>query len=524
MDTRIVESMNEFKTAVYRHFDGFTEHIASVQNMAENAAQMAHLRIDHLDKCVKEHTEDMDAIDNNVRKLHQNLKAFTQDNLAMRSELANTRAQLHHAHTFIAKLQDKLKTAKVKAYLGPNFDHPALPPWNTDWPTEPCVNWNDAWGMPAGFQPQVPPPVAPTAPPYVQPTFQAAPVFAPAPVAPAPPAVAPTSHTRLLCMDVPKFSGNTKDQTLEDWVMKMHVYFRHQKVTNNEDCITIALMALEGHPHSYMQEYSMAISKNLQLGTWAEFLSKLKTGYKDLALEKHAQQNLNKVDSKKYTNVCSFAEDFRIWTPKSGYSNVELIARIDCKRLERLVNVMTGAKMANPALAPLTWACYLDYVLQFETKLRKNRNANGMRSHKDSDTMEVNAMRTFTRPRGKEKELNNKQKKWAKAGLCFKCSKHPCLRGKPCRNLVYKGFFKVPQEWLDLAKENKRKRKKKKTVVTMESQDTDSSDCLPPATAPTNIASLQAQIQSMQALLDSQPSVARIQEIMSEKDFLVGNL
>jgi hypothetical protein len=273
-----------------------------------------------------------------------------------------------------------------------------------------------------------------------------------------------------------------------------------------------------------MQEYSMAISKNLQLGTWAEFLSKLETGYKDLAPEKRAQQNLDKVDSKKYTDVRSFAEDFRIWAPKSGYSDVELIARIDRKRSERLVNVMTGAEMANPALAPSTWARYLDYVLQFETKLRENRNTNGMRSNKDSDAMEVDAMRTFTRPRGEEKELNDEQKKWAKAGLCFKCGKHPRLRGKPCRNPVYEGFFKVPQEWLDLAKENEKKREKKKTVATMESQDTDSSDRSPPATAPTNIASLQAQIQSMQALLDSQPLVAQIQEIMSEKDFLVGNL
>jgi hypothetical protein len=469
----------------------------------------------------------MDTIDENVRKLHRNLKAFTQDNSAMWQELANTCAQLQNAHTVIAELQDKLKTAKVEAYLGLNFDQPAPPPRNTDWPTEPPTDWNNAWGMPAGFQPQVPPPAAPVAPQYVQPTFQAAPVFAPAPVAPAAPVApvaAPSSHTCLPRMDVPKFSGNTKDQTLEDWVMKIHVYFRHQKVTNNEDRITIALMALEGHPHLYMQEYSMAISKNLQLGTWAEFLSKLETGYKDLAPEKRAQQNLDKVDSKKYTNVRSFAEDFRIWAPKSSYSNVELIARIDRKRSERLVNVMTGAKMANPTLAPSTWARYLDYVLQFKTKLRKNRNANRMRSHKDSDAMEVDAMRTFTRPHGKEKELNNEQKKWAKAGLCFKCGKHPCLRGKPCRNPVYKGFFKVPQEWLDLAKENEKKREKKKMVATMESQDTDSSDRAPLATAPTNIASLQAQIQSMQALLDSQPLVVQIQEIMLEKDFSVGNL
>jgi hypothetical protein len=363
MDARIAESTNEFKTAVYGRFNGITEHLALVQNMSENSIRTLQDRVNHLARRIEEHTEDMDAIDDNVRKLHQNLKAFTQDNSAMRQELATTWAQLQNAHTVIAELQNKLKTARVELYLGPDFDHPVLPPQNTDWPTEPCVDWNDAWGMPAGFQLQVPPPAAPTAPQYVQPTFQTAPVFALAPVAPiAPvaPVAAPSLHTRLLRMDVPKFSGNTKDQTLEDWVMKMHMYFRHQKVTNDEDRITIALMALEGHPHLYMQEYSMAISKNLQLGMWAEFLSKLETGYKDLAPEKRAQQNLDKVDSKKYTNVRSFAEDFRIWAPKSGYSNVELIARIDCKRLERLVNVMTGAEMANPALAPLTWACYLD--------------------------------------------------------------------------------------------------------------------------------------------------------------------
>jgi hypothetical protein len=58
----------------------------------------------------------------------------------------------------------------------------------------------------------------------------------------------------------------------------------------------------------------------------------------------------------------------------------------------------------------------------------------------------------------------------------------------------------------------------------MESQDVDSPDCSSLATTTTNIASLQAQIQLMQALLNSQPLVAQIQEIMSEKDFLVGNL
>jgi hypothetical protein len=189
MDTCIAESMNKFETAVYGHFNSFTEHIASVQNMAENLAQATHVRVDHLAKCIDEQTKDMDAIDDNVRKVHQNLKAFMQDNSAMRQELATTRAQLQNAHTVIAELQNKLKTARVKSYLGPNFDQPAPPPWNTDWLPEPATDWSNAWGMPASFQPQVPPLAPPAAPQYVQPTFQATPVAAPvaAPVfAPAP--------------------------------------------------------------------------------------------------------------------------------------------------------------------------------------------------------------------------------------------------------------------------------------------------------------------------------------------------
>jgi hypothetical protein len=147
MDARIAELTNEFKTAVYRHFNGITKHLALVQNMLENSIRALHNRVDHLAKRVEEHTEDMDAIDDNTRKLHRNLKAFTQDNLAMQQELATTCAQLQNAHTVIAKLQNKLKTARVESYLGQDFDHPALPPWNTDWPTEPPTDWNNAWGM-----------------------------------------------------------------------------------------------------------------------------------------------------------------------------------------------------------------------------------------------------------------------------------------------------------------------------------------------------------------------------------------
>jgi hypothetical protein len=118
MDACIAKLANKFKMVIYGRFDSITEHLGLVQNMSENSVQALHDCVDHLAKCVDEHTKDMDTIDNNVRKLHRNLKAFTQDNLAMRSELANTRAQLQHAHTVIAKLQNKLKTAKVELYSG----------------------------------------------------------------------------------------------------------------------------------------------------------------------------------------------------------------------------------------------------------------------------------------------------------------------------------------------------------------------------------------------------------------------
>jgi septal ring factor EnvC (AmiA/AmiB activator) len=87
--------MNKFETLVYRRFDGFTEHIASVQNMAENLAQAAHAHVDHLAKRIDKQTKDMDAINDNVQKVHRNLKAFMQDNSAMRQELATTRAHGH---------------------------------------------------------------------------------------------------------------------------------------------------------------------------------------------------------------------------------------------------------------------------------------------------------------------------------------------------------------------------------------------------------------------------------------------
>jgi hypothetical protein len=124
MDTCILESMNKFETTVYRHFNSIMEHLGSVQNMSENLVQALHNCVDHLAKCLNKQIKDMDTIDTNVRQLHKGLKVFTQDNLAMQHELANACTQLQHAHTVIAELQNKLKTAKVELYLGPDFNCP----------------------------------------------------------------------------------------------------------------------------------------------------------------------------------------------------------------------------------------------------------------------------------------------------------------------------------------------------------------------------------------------------------------
>ena len=125
--------------------------------------------------------------------------------------------------------------------------------------------------------------------------------------------------------DPPKFKGKTLDLTVEQWFQKLGIWFRYQNITSEDDKITTALLFLEGGAQSYMDDYAQKAAEGVPLGTWNNFVNRLRSGYRELAPEKSAQQSLEEHCRKSHASLALFAENFRRFAIKSGYSDVELI-------------------------------------------------------------------------------------------------------------------------------------------------------------------------------------------------------
>jgi hypothetical protein len=135
-----------------------------------------------------------------------------------------------------------------------------------------------------------------SAPAPVASTLIFTPHVAPAPVAPTGP-----SQPHLPCIPaLPKFSSNTKDLLLESWLQSIGVWFRYYNMTNNHTRIISALNLLEGGAALFMDEYSKQASIGNTLGTWDNFVKRLETGYWNIAPEKYAQEQLDKICGKKH--------------------------------------------------------------------------------------------------------------------------------------------------------------------------------------------------------------------------------
>lgn len=176
----------------------------------------------------------------------------------------------------------------------------------------------------AGIPPPAPPPTRPPPPSFaLPPPRPPAPPFPPAPPAPlAPPQPAqPTANDRKPKIpDPPKFAGKDKGSklTLDQWLQKMNVWIRYQGFTRDNDKIIAALMFLEEGPLSYMSEYSRLAAEDQDLGTWAQFVARLSTGYRDYSPEKTARAKLEEHCAKKHATLTAFAEQFRLHAHKSG--------------------------------------------------------------------------------------------------------------------------------------------------------------------------------------------------------------
>lgn len=256
-----------------------------------------------------------------------------------------------------------------------------------------------------------------------------------------------SSKSRPKVADPPKYKGNkSSDITLEQWLQKLGVWFRYQGIVLDDDKITTALMYLEGGAHSYMDDYAEKAALGDTLGTWQNFIDRLKSGYRQLSPEKSAQQSLDELCSKQHSSMATFAEGFRLHAVKSGYSDVELIRRIDQQRSREMRMVMTTVAQVNPAQVATTWETYLEWALDIEMKMReqgKDKHIGGTSSGsrstpKDPNSMDIDAVK-------KAEKLSREQMEWQSKGLCFRCGKHRSLRkGEKCRTPKYTGFYELP--------------------------------------------------------------------------------
>ncbi|TFK57262.1 hypothetical protein OE88DRAFT_1620303 [Heliocybe sulcata] len=192
-----------------------------------------------------------------------------------------------------------------------------------------------------------------------------------------------------------------------------------------------------------MNDYADKASQGEELGTWEEFECQLKSGYRQLAPEKTAQQSLDELCAKKHPSISVFAEQFRTHATRSGFSNVELIRRIEEQRSTNIQLVMVTISQTTPAAIPTEWEQYLDYVLGIEMHLRNdglkwNTTSTPRAPARDPNAMDIDAVK-------KAEKLSKEQEEWLTKGLCFRCGKHKFSKGDRCRSPKYRGFYELPK-------------------------------------------------------------------------------
>ncbi|TBU36369.1 hypothetical protein BD309DRAFT_1024389, partial [Dichomitus squalens] len=246
------------------------------------------------------------------------------------------------------------------------------------------------------------------------------------------PAPVVSQASRIKASEPPKYKGNKgSDITLEQWLQKMGLWFCVQNITTDDNKITLALMYLEGGAHDYVKDYVETASSGRTLGSWTDFVNRLKAGYRQLAPEKTAQTSLEEWCSKSHSTVIQFAENFRRYASKSGYADVELIQRIDNQvgKNSQILTVMTAMRQVNPVLILTKWEHYLHWVLKLEMETRGNQAKSSSQQHttsrppRDPNTIDVDAM-------CKPEKLLKEQLKCLDKKLCFRCSKHKFTTGQ----------------------------------------------------------------------------------------------
>lgn len=236
--------------------------------------------------------------------------------------------------------------------------------------------------------------------------------------------------------DPQKFKG-TSELTLESWFSKVGAYCTYYDKFTDDERIMTHLFYLEGGPQEFMNDYFEKVANRQPLGSFADFKDYLSKGYRQLAPEKSAQKDLEAWCSKKHSNIVTFGEKFRLYASRSGYSDKDLIARIEEKISHNVKMCIVQNKMSGNSTVPTNWVQFLDYVIEIDMWFRGDKTSKS--ESKNSTAMDVDTMQPG-------KPLDKQQLEWFAKGSCLRCGKHKYEKGKQCRAALpeYKGRFQLP--------------------------------------------------------------------------------
>ncbi|KZT04097.1 uncharacterized protein LAESUDRAFT_761450 [Laetiporus sulphureus 93-53] len=221
------------------------------------------------------------------------------------------------------------------------------------------------------------------------------------------------SPRRIKLPNPPKYSGRKSSENFETWT------------NDDKDKIRQANAHLEGGAALYMKEYAIKLASRQDVGTWAEYTRKLEMAYKTLDPKHTAQSLLDAHCAIRHKTMIAFAENFRAYTPKSGYFDEDLIVKIREQQSAHIQTVMSVTETLDPFKIPTTWMDYLEFCLEVEIKhlqqISGNKSTGQTMATKATAPRDPNAMDTSTRI---AHELFPEQDRWLANKLCLFCRKH----------------------------------------------------------------------------------------------------
>ena len=223
------------------------------------------------------------------------------------------------------------------------------------------------------------------------------------------------------------FTGNQKNgPNYREWLTALMLYMGPEPRTDREK-ITIALSFLKGDAYNSMNEYNVKIQRGewTQLGTWADFIGRLRSQYDHMNTERSARKELRKLSEDKHLfakDFVKFAEKFRTLATMSGLPDDE-IKKLLLEAADKDYRYHDNNRKDDPTYAAHTWLERLDNWIGVFKAINPDKSIHpilgggtGRRDDdNDDDAMDTSAAKAT---RAKKIAITEKKKKY-----CSRCKK-----------------------------------------------------------------------------------------------------